>query len=184
MSPVQILETAVSQLENFSKAEKGRRMESHKKPTPTTVKWRKPSFDRTWCVRGWIKFNWDATIDLERLRMGIGIIARDHSGTVLAAVSSLMLGITDPMGIGIIARDHSGTVLAAVSSLMLGITNPTTTEAVATWKMAEACVSLGYSKVILEGDSLEIVNSLQKDGCCWSRYSTMINDAKVLLDSI
>jgi hypothetical protein len=149
MSPVQILETAVSQLENFSKAEKGRRMESHKKPTPTTVKWRKPS-------SGWIKFNWDATIDLERLRMGIGIIARDHSGTVLAAVSSLMLGITDP----------------------------TTTEAVATWKMAEACVSLGYSKVILEGDSLEIVNSLQKDGCCWSRYSTMINDAKVLLDSI
>jgi hypothetical protein len=59
MSPVQILETAISQLENFSKAEKGRRMESHKKPTPATDKWRKPS-------SGWIKFNWDAAIDLEQ----------------------------------------------------------------------------------------------------------------------
>jgi hypothetical protein len=88
------------------------------------------------------------------------------------------------MGIGIITCDHSGTVLAAVSLLMPGVTDPTTAEAVAAWKMAEACVSLGYSKVILEGDSLEIVNSLQKDDCCWSRYGAMINDAKVLLDSL
>ena len=149
MSPAQILETAVSQLENYSKAEKGRRMESHKKPAPTIVKWRKPS-------PGWIKFNWDAAIDLECQRMGIGIIARDHTGTFLAAVSTSMPGVTDP----------------------------TTAEAITSWKMAEACVTLGYSKVILEGDSIEIVNSMQSDGSCWSRYGTMINNTKVLLDSL
>jgi hypothetical protein len=88
------------------------------------------------------------------------------------------------MGIGIIARDHFGSVLAAVSASMPHVTDPTTAEAVATWKMAEVCVNLGYSRVILKGDSLEIVNSLQMDGSCWSRYGAMINDAKVLLNSI
>lgn len=149
MSPVHILEAAASQLENFSKVEKGRRMESPKKPAPSIVKWRKPS-------PGWIKLNWDAAIDIECQKMGIGIIARDHSGAVLAAVSASRPRVTDP----------------------------TTAEAIAAWKMAEVCVTLGYSKVILEGDSLEVVNSMQVDGSCWSRYGTMINDAKVLLNSI
>jgi hypothetical protein len=88
-------------------------MESPKKPAPVIVKWRKPS-------PTWIKLNWDTTIDMERWRMGIGIIARDHSGTVLATVSA--------------SRPH--------------VTDPTTAEAIAAWKMVEVCITLGYLKVI------------------------------------
>ena len=36
-------------------------------------------------------------------------------------------------------------------------------------------------KVILEGDSLEVVQALQKEGSCWSIYGQFINDAKTLL---
>lgn len=37
---------------------------------------------------------------------------------------------------------------------------------------------------MLEGDSLEVVKALQMDGCCWSRFGTMINDAKILLNGL
>jgi hypothetical protein len=56
MSPKHILETASSQLENFSKAEAGRRMSSAVRFVPEVVKWIKP-------CPGWIKLNWDAAID-------------------------------------------------------------------------------------------------------------------------
>jgi hypothetical protein len=148
MSLVQILETAISQMESFNKAEKGRRMTSHKRPAQTTI-WRKP------CL-GWIKLNWDATIDVKQQKMVIGIIARDHAGAVLVAVSA--------------SRPH--------------VTDPTIAKAIAAWKMVDVCISLGFPKVLLEGDSLEVVNSLQSDGCCWSRYGTTINDTKVLLNSL
>jgi hypothetical protein len=64
------------------------------------------------------------------------------------------------------------------------VTNPTIAEAIAAWKMVDVCISSGFTKVILEGDSLEVVNSMQSNECCWSRYGTMINDAKVLLNSL
>lgn len=88
-SPTHILETASSQLENFSKAEAGRRMGSSKSTAPVTMKWSKPS-------PGWIKLNWDAAIDTGKQKMGIGIIARDHTGTVLVAVCSSRPHVTDP----------------------------------------------------------------------------------------
>jgi hypothetical protein len=78
MSLIQIIETAVSQLEGISKAEMGRRMTSHKMPAQTTT-WRKPR-------PRWTKWNWDAAIDVECQKMGIGIIACDHDRAVLVAV--------------------------------------------------------------------------------------------------
>ena len=88
------------------------------------------------------------------------------------------------MGIGIIASDHDGAVLVTVCASRPYVTDPTIVEAIATWKMVDVCISSGFPKVILEGDSLKVVNALQSDGCCWSRYGTIINDAKVLLNSL
>jgi hypothetical protein len=88
------------------------------------------------------------------------------------------------MGIGIIARDHTGSVLFAVCASRPHVTEPTTAEAVAVWKLADVCSSLGLSKIVLEGDSLEVVKALQMEGPCWSRFGIMINDIKILLNSL
>jgi hypothetical protein len=64
------------------------------------------------------------------------------------------------MGIGIIARDHTGWVLAAVCASRPHVTEPTTAEAIAVWKLADIYSSLGFAKVVLEGDSLEVVKAL------------------------
>jgi hypothetical protein len=120
-----ILETASSQLENFSKAEAGRRMGTIVCSVPEVVKWSKPN-------PGWIKLNWDAAIDSGKQKMGIGIIARDHTGSILFAVCA--------------SRPH--------------VIEPTTAKVVAVWKLANVCSSLGLSKIVLEGDSLEVVKAL------------------------
>ena len=37
---------------------------------------------------------------------------------------------------------------------------------------------------MLEGDSLKVVKALQTEGLYWSRFCLMINDAKILLNSL
>jgi hypothetical protein len=44
------------------------------------------------------------------------------------------------MGIGIIARDHNGYIVATLMASRMFMTDPTTAEALATCKMAEPCV--------------------------------------------
>ena len=34
---------------------------------------------------GWVKINWDASIDKQGQRMGVGILVRDHEGKVRGA---------------------------------------------------------------------------------------------------
>jgi hypothetical protein len=43
---------------------------------------------------------------------------------------------------------------------------------------------ISFQKVILKGDSLDMVKTLQGEGCCWRRFGTMINDAKTILNSL
>jgi hypothetical protein len=57
------------------------------------------------------------------------------------------------MGIGIVARDHNGLILAAHVASRQCITDPTTVEVLAAWKIAELCVFMELNNVILEGDS-------------------------------
>jgi hypothetical protein len=78
-SPKHILETASSQLENFRKADAGRSMGTTIRYVPEVVKGSKPSL-------GWIKLNWDVAVDSRMQKMGIGIIAQDHTGLVLAVI--------------------------------------------------------------------------------------------------
>jgi hypothetical protein len=42
---------------------------------------------------------------------------------------------------------------------------------------------MGFQNIIIEGDALEVVNALQK-GYCWSEYRQLIEDAKVILNSL
>jgi hypothetical protein len=37
---------------------------------------------------------------------------------------------------------------------------------------------------VLEGDSLKVVKALQTESPCWCKFGLMINDAKILLNSL
>ena len=50
--------------------------------------------------------------------------------------------------------------------------------------MVELYVSMECNSVILEGDSMEVVQALGNDEVSWGRYSTVINDAKLLLRNV
>ncbi|GLT53961.1 hypothetical protein SLA2020_271950 [Shorea laevis] len=52
-------------------------------------KWSKPE-------SGMVKANWDAAIDSQSQRMGIGMVLRDETGSVLAAMSSCNPSVSDP----------------------------------------------------------------------------------------
>jgi hypothetical protein len=41
-----------------------------------------------------------------------------------------------------------------------------------------------HQQVVIEGDSLEIIQALRKDGQCWSSYGHLINGAKTLLSEV
>lgn len=83
----------------------------------------------------------------------------------------------------IVARDHAGSVVAALCASRPYVVDPATAEALATWRMAEFEASLGASRVLLKGDAIEIVQAFHKDSCCWERYGHLVDDAKSLLNA-
>ena len=78
---------------------------------------------------GVLKSNWDAVVDGRGKRISFGVIVRDHDGGAMAMLSETMDFIQDP----------------------------TTAKALAARRAAELSLSLGIRKLILEGDSLQIV---------------------------
>lgn len=79
-----------------------------------------------------IKFNWDAALNSMSKSMGVGVIAHDASGAVLATMCTTVPFITDP----------------AIAEVM-GV-----------WKAAVLCCELRIQRAIFEGDSLEVVQAL------------------------
>jgi ribonuclease HI len=65
------------------------------------------------------------------------------------------------MGVGIIIRTHEGEVMATKCSTKPYITDPQTAEVVAAWTAANLVWQLELKDVILEGDSLPVVQVLR-----------------------
>ncbi len=64
------------------------------------------------------------------------------------------------------------------------ITNPDIAKATAAWRAALFCKELGYQRVELEGDALQVVQALQKEGCNWSKYDYLIEEACMVLNGL
>ncbi|XP_059431541.1 uncharacterized protein LOC132165051 [Corylus avellana] len=124
-------------------------MERPTRKALAVMTWTKPR-------EGFVKLNWDAAIDVTRQEMENGIIAHDHTGTVLAALCASRPLVTDP----------------AIA------------EVIAAWKTTKVCKHMGFSKVIIEGDSLEVVTALQGDDCRWNRFGSLVNDTKSYFNSL
>jgi hypothetical protein len=69
-------------------------------------------------------------------------------------------------GMGIVARDHVGRVVAALCASRPYILDSTTADALAAWGVDEFCTTLGHFKFILEGYSPEVVQAQRKESCC------------------
>jgi hypothetical protein len=147
-SPSTLYRSAKEQLDAFNKVEFDWRDKAFKPRAIHVTTWQR-------LEHGYLKANWDAALDRNGRRMGVGLIVHDHKGRVVVALYAPRLYV----------HDH------------------TTAEALAAWHLAEFCMQLGYKKIILEGDSLEIVQAFHKESSCNKRYGHLEDDVKVLLDS-
>jgi hypothetical protein len=112
------------------------------------VRWKKPPI-------GVVKLNWDAAVD-------------ERTGNV---------------GLGAIARDHEGRVLAMHGSICKHIYNPTTAETLAAWKAVVLSVQLGVIYLEVEGDANEVVQGINCASHCLGCNGPILNDIKTLLQS-
>ncbi|XP_040993835.1 uncharacterized protein LOC121240415 [Juglans microcarpa x Juglans regia] len=96
------------------------------------------------------KINWDAAIDKRNCKVEIEIIVRDHSGQVVA---SSRLNIS----------------LFPESFLA---------EAIGAMEASRISNYLGLTKIILEGDSLQVIQAINRRGENWSSTGMIINDIK------
>ncbi|XP_040996238.1 uncharacterized protein LOC121242452 [Juglans microcarpa x Juglans regia] len=83
---------------------------------------------------GCIKINWDAALSSTNGRIGIGLVARDHEGFIIASKQQSTSGFMDPL----LAEAQGG------------------------YQAARWARELGINSVILEGDSQQIVNGLNQ----------------------
>jgi ribonuclease HI len=105
---------------------------------------------------GVLKTNWDAAVDGRGKRIGIGVIVRDHEGGAMATLSE--------------TKDY--------------IQDPATAEALAARRAVELSLNLGIRRLILEGDSLPIVQAIQEASGGQHMYELIIEDIKSLLRGI
>jgi ribonuclease HI len=117
--------------------------------SPFFPQWIRPSI-------GFLKLNWDAALNQELRRVGIGVVAQNDRGEVVAAIAKSMPFRTDPA----------------------------MAEAFAAWEAVNFCFDRGWKNIIFEGDALSIVLALRNTGQCWSAYGHVIEDTKVLLERV
>jgi hypothetical protein len=84
------------------------------------------------------------------------------------------------MGIGVIVRDHVGEVLETLQAPGLYIIDLATTAL----RAAIFARELGYQQVELEGDTIQIVQTLKDEGKNWCRYGLLIENARFMLNSL
>jgi len=68
------------------------------------------------------------------------------------------------MGIGLVIKDFNGKVYAAASHVVDFLTDPIVRESMAALKAVEICKNMRLDKIMVEGDSLKVVNAINKPG--------------------
>jgi ribonuclease HI len=149
ISPTKVNQIADEQVELFNSSEQRSTRRGSNVTEPEASRWEKP-------LPRWVKINWDASIDKQGKRMGVGALVRDHEGKVRGGKC-----VTKPL-----------------------IADPAVAEGVGAWYAADLCCQMGFQKVVLEGDSSEIIQAPRKDGQCWRSYGHLINGAKTLLREV
>lgn len=104
---------------------------------------------------GIFKVNWDVGFNPKLLRMGAGVVVRDDHGRVHAAQSKTLSSYQEPMVV----------------------------EALVALQAVEFSRDLGLQDIILEGDSLQVVNVILEHEDSWCRFGEIEVDIKLVLGS-
>jgi hypothetical protein len=87
-----IIRNAKEQQEASNSADQARRDKLFKTVILAEVAWKPPAM-------GSVKANWDAAVDRERGKIGVGVVVRDHGGKVVAAFCCVLSAALDPANI-------------------------------------------------------------------------------------
>ncbi|XP_042974604.1 uncharacterized protein LOC122306236 [Carya illinoinensis] len=112
------------------------------------VRWEKPE-------RGYVKVNWDASMDLKGKRMGIGIMIRDEQGETMVTVCD----------------QKPNMVEAAVA------------ESLALRKAAEICSELNIQRAIFEGNAKVVILVVNGDEDACFNFSPIVEDIRFYLSN-
>ncbi|KAG7967769.1 hypothetical protein I3843_08G116200 [Carya illinoinensis] len=84
-------------------------------------------------------------------------------------------------GVGIILRDHNGDVVVAASKVEREVSSPEFIEAIALLRGLQLCAQWGVPKIILESDSLILVNSLNEGAKYLTEFDFILQDIRRLM---
>lgn len=140
--PCKVIAAVKNSLDCFAQSHLPESGSSHLTHVPV-ISWSKPT-------EGKWKINWDAAINKETLKMGMGIVIRDDAGNVV-------------------------TVKAKYLPYLI---NPQTAEAMAGWYAIQFGREMGGRFIILEGDSLEVVTALRRKVSANQVCGQLLDDIK------
>ncbi|XP_059429714.1 uncharacterized protein LOC132163437 isoform X3 [Corylus avellana] len=106
-------------------------------------------------VFGRFKVNWDVALDTKNNCMGLCVIVRDHKGLIHAALRKTLNCL------------HPSAIAEAVGAV----------------RAAEFCCDLGLHYVVLEGDSLIVVQDILASAWNWCAHGQIVADIRVVLNS-
>jgi hypothetical protein len=132
---------AEAALEEFNRANTSEGQQQRELTATLEESWTPPP-DNT------VKINWDASLDKNRRIVGMGLIARDGRGSVLAAATKVLFSEVNP----VVAK-----ALAATHAFILGY-------------------ELGVQQVIFEGDAQQVVQAINSESPCNTSYGHLIED--------
>jgi hypothetical protein len=99
---------------------------------------------------GYIKINWDAASNPGMKQTGIRVLIRDDKEELIAAQAKVLPSLLDP----------------------------SMAEALGAWYAVKLGCDLGFSHVLFQGDCLNVVVALNKDGPCDSIFGHLIEDTQ------
>jgi hypothetical protein len=98
--PNQVVHDAEAALEEFNRANTGEGQQQRELTATPEESWTPPP-DNT------VKINWDASLDKNMRIVGMGLIARDGRGSVLAAATKVLFSEVDPVVAEALAATHA-----------------------------------------------------------------------------
>ncbi|KAL0008216.1 hypothetical protein SO802_009718 [Lithocarpus litseifolius] len=102
------------------------------------------------------------------------------AGTYKANFDAAIFEELQCVGLGVVFRDHSGQVIAALSQ-RIGLSRTVElAEALAARRAVEFAKELSLFDIILEGDCLRVVQALSASGGCNTLYGHVVNETKRL----
>ncbi|XP_041017966.1 uncharacterized protein LOC121260189 [Juglans microcarpa x Juglans regia] len=148
LHPNLISQNAAQQLEEYKAAQLGSNSTTRRNPIQAVI-WSPPP-------TGIIKVNWDAALWEDQDKLGIGLVARDHEGRIIASKKVAKAGCVIPL-------------LA---------------EAIGAYQGVKLASEMNLESVIFEGDSLQVVQAINLHKERWDNVGLVLDDTRMLLAQV